>query len=88
MGLADDLGDWTDVDGAQYVLGRALGLFADQTFVQVKWVFWANNPLGQALYDMLHDLVKAGVLEHRVEPDDQFGWRTATPLDGLTVEHG
>ncbi|MGN9810170.1 hypothetical protein ACTMSW_12525 [Micromonospora sp. BQ11] len=84
MALADDLAEWTDVDGAQYVLGRSLGLFSDRSFQQVKWVFWSNDPLGQALWDMLHALVEAGVLEYRDEPDHQFRWRTATPLDGLT----
>ncbi|MEV1319622.1 hypothetical protein AB0J14_26485 [Micromonospora arborensis] len=86
MGLADALAEWTDVDGAQYELGRAVGLFSDDTFLQVKWVFSSNNPLGQALYDMLHALVQAGVLEYRDEPDHQFRWKTAAPLDGLTVK--
>ncbi|MET8909584.1 hypothetical protein [Micromonospora sp. NPDC004551] len=86
MALADDLAEWTDVDGAQYELGRSLGLFTDRTFMQVKWVFWSDNRLGQALWDMLHALVQAGVLECRDEPDHQVRWRTATPLGGLTVE--
>ncbi|MEU4474074.1 hypothetical protein [Micromonospora sp. NPDC023888] len=83
MGLAHALAEWTDVDSAQYELGRTLGLFTDRTFMQVKWVFWSDNPVGAALVDMLHALVKAGVLEHRDEPDHQFRWKTATPLDGL-----
>ncbi|GIF78619.1 hypothetical protein Asi02nite_81370 [Asanoa siamensis] len=86
MGLADALAEWTDVDGAQYELGRTVGLFADRTFFQVKWVFWSNNPLGQALCDMLHALVKAGVLDYRDEPDNQFRWKTAAPLDGPTAD--
>ncbi|MCG5441134.1 hypothetical protein NIE79_000068 [Micromonospora sp. NIE79] len=86
MALADELAEWTDVDGAQYELGRAVGLFTDQMFLQVKWVFWSDNPLGQALWDMLHELVKAGVLEYRDEPDHQFRWKTATPFGGLTAE--
>ncbi|MGW5582066.1 hypothetical protein [Micromonospora chokoriensis] len=83
MGLADALNEWTDADGAQYELGSAMGLFADRTFLQVKWVFWSNDPLGQALWDMLHALVRAGVLEHRDEPDHQFRWKTAAPIGGL-----
>ncbi|WP_433133727.1 hypothetical protein ACQPWW_16640 [Micromonospora sp. CA-240977] len=79
MGLADALAEWTDVDGAQYELGRTVGLFADRTFLQVKWVFWSDNPVGEALLDMLHTLVRAGVLEHRDEPDHQFRWKTAAP---------
>ncbi|MEU7613456.1 hypothetical protein [Micromonospora sp. NPDC049204] len=85
MGLADALADWTDVDGAQYALGRAVGLFVDHTFLQVKWVFWSDSPVGAALYDMLHALVRAGVLDHRDEPDHQFRWKTATPPDGRTA---
>ncbi|WP_262282227.1 hypothetical protein [Micromonospora sp. MA102] len=84
MALGDDLAEWTDVDCAQYELGRSLGLFSGRSFMQVKWVFWSNNPLGQALWDMLQALVKAGVLEYRDEPDHQFRWRTAMPLGALT----
>ncbi|SCE95058.1 hypothetical protein [Micromonospora chokoriensis] len=56
MGLADALTEWTDVDGAQYESGRSMGLFTDRTFLQAKWVFWSSDPLGQALFDMLHTL--------------------------------
>ncbi|MFF0153566.1 hypothetical protein [Micromonospora sp. NPDC005203] len=83
MSLADALAQWTDVDGAQYEVGRTMGLFTGRTFPQVKWVFWSDNPVGAALYDMLHALVRAGVLDHRDEPDHQFRWKTAAPLDGL-----
>jgi hypothetical protein len=83
MNLADTLAEWTDVDSAQYELGRRIGLFTDRAFQQVKWVFWTENPLGRALWDMLHSLVNAGVLEYRDEPDHQFRWKSATPLDGL-----
>jgi hypothetical protein len=36
MSLAEPLAQWTDVDGAQYELGRTLGLFTDRTFQQAK----------------------------------------------------
>jgi hypothetical protein len=49
----------------------------------VKWVFWTENPLGTARWETLHSLARAGVLEYRDEPDDQFRWNSATPLDGL-----
>ncbi|MEV7122316.1 hypothetical protein [Kitasatospora griseola] len=76
MNLREGLDDWTDWDGAAFELGRALGLFAEPvTFTHVKWVFWTDNPLGNALHEMLLQLVAAGVLERRDEPDDeQFRW--------------
>jgi hypothetical protein len=83
MGLAEDLLEWTDVDVASYELGRAVGLFQDRTFLEVKGVFWSNNPLGRVLYDILGALATAGVLEYREQPDDQFRWKTAAPLDSL-----
>ncbi|WP_203935295.1 hypothetical protein [Virgisporangium ochraceum] len=73
MTLADNLTDWTDSDGAAYELGRALGLFAGRTFLDVKGVFWDNNPLGNGLHDALLLLVRAGVLEVR-DGEDQFRW--------------
>jgi len=83
VGLSADLADWTDWDVAQFALGRALGLFAGRPFLKVKSVFWTDNPLGNALYDMLQALVRAGILEHRDAPDDQFRWRADAPLAGL-----
>ncbi|MDG4824389.1 hypothetical protein O7635_21265 [Asanoa sp. WMMD1127] len=84
MALADALADWTDIDGAQYQLGRVVGLFADQSFGDVKWVFWTDNPLGQALHDMLFNLTQAGVLDHRDDDGElQFRWLTPSPLDAL-----
>ncbi|MEU9233502.1 hypothetical protein [Streptomyces subrutilus] len=44
------------------------------TFRQVKSVFWTDNPLGNALHEVLLQLVAAGVLERREEPDEQFLW--------------
>jgi hypothetical protein len=74
MGFADDLADWTDWDGAAYDLGRALGLFSGRGFVDVKHVFWTDNPLGEGLHDALLALARAGVLDRRDEPDEQFRW--------------
>lgn len=74
--FSEGLADWTDWDGAAFTLGRSLGIFSEtETFTQVKWVFWTNNPLGNALHEMLVQLTAAGVLERRDEPDDiQFRW--------------
>jgi len=75
MPLAEVLADWTDVDIASYELGRCLGLFGGQNFhIDVKHVFWTNNPLGNGLYGALLELVSAGVLEMREAPDRQFRW--------------
>jgi hypothetical protein len=72
--LADDLGDWTDWDGAAYALGCAVGLFREVDFLRVKHVFWTDNQLGNGLHDALLALVNAGVLDRREEPDEQFRW--------------
>jgi hypothetical protein len=73
--LSEGLTDWTDWDGAAFVVGRSLGIFEEfVTFTQVKSVFWTDNPLGNALHEVLLQLVAAGVLERREEPDEQFLW--------------
>ncbi len=77
MTLADSLADWTDSDVAQYELGRSVGLFDASEFLDEKGVFWTDNPLGNALRAALLALVDGQVLEHRVEPDDQFRWRAS-----------
>jgi hypothetical protein len=74
MSLADDLPNWTDWDGAAFALGRALGLFPDRHFREVKYIFWNSNALGDGLHDALLALAAAGVLDRREEPDEQFRW--------------
>ena len=89
MSLAEDLADWTDWDVSAYYLGRSLGLFRDQNFSKdAKHVFWTDNDLGNGLHDALLALVKARVLEHREEPDEQFRWQrlqAAAPTRWLTT---
>ena len=75
MTLADDLADWTDWDGAEFALGRALGLFEGCDFTQVKHVFWTDNALGDGLHEALLTLVRAGVLDRRDAGDEQFRWQ-------------
>jgi hypothetical protein len=75
MELHKQLDDWTDWDGAAFLVGRALGLFERSTFLDVKGAFWTDNRLGNGLHTVLLDLVEAGVLERRQEPDEQFRWR-------------
>lgn len=70
-----ELGDWTDWDGAAFLLGRALGVFPESAeFPRVKGVFWTENALGDALHEVLVVLSGAGVLERRDVPDEQFRW--------------
>ncbi len=76
--LANDLAAWTDWDWAAYRLGRAIGLFGDQTFFQVKGVFWTDSALGDGLHAALGALVDAGVLDQRGEPDLQYRWSPDT----------
>ncbi|GAA1870407.1 hypothetical protein [Asanoa iriomotensis] len=78
MTLAERLGEWTDWDGAQYELGRALGLFEGRAFAETKGVFWTDNALGNGLHETLLVLVQAGVLDRREEPDEQFRWRATS----------
>jgi hypothetical protein len=79
--LPQDLAEWEDWDGAAYLLGRALGLFENQSYLEVKGVFWTDNHLGNGLHDALLSLVRAGVLERRDEPDEQFRWQP--PVGGV-----
>jgi hypothetical protein len=58
-------GEWYDYDQAQCALVVALGLYehAGRTFGPAKWVFWTDNPVGNALARFLDELVAGGVLE-------------------------
>jgi hypothetical protein len=72
--LASDLQERTDWDGAGYLLGIHLGILSGNFATDNKHVFWTDNDLGNGLHEALLGLVKAGVLEHRSEPDEQFRW--------------
>lgn len=73
--LSEELAEWTYWDGAAFSVGAALGIFGEsEQFLRVKGVFWTDNPLGNALHEILIQLVAAGVLERREEPDEQFRW--------------
>jgi len=75
MSLAEDLAEWLDWDLAAYLFGRSLGLFQNQAFqTDAKHVFWTDNDLGNGLHDALLALARAGVLERREQPDEQFRW--------------
>ena len=74
--LRDLLTEWTDMDFAQYALACSLGLMSpdDDPMGRVKHVFWAANPIGDLLFRILGELVAAGILGHRDEPDYQYRW--------------
>jgi hypothetical protein len=80
MTFADDLADWTDWDCAGYAVGVTLGIFTgDEERQSVKWIFWSANPLGEELANVLDALVRAGILEHRDEPEQQYRWACTQP---------
>lgn len=75
MTLRNKLSDWTDWDAASYVFGCEIGIFSGvEEWITVKSIFWSKNALGEGLLEALDALVKAGVVEHRSEPDDQYRW--------------
>lgn len=75
MQLSKQLEEWEDWDWAAFLVGSHLGIFTESaSFTSVKAVFWTDNPLGNALHEMLVLLAAAGVLERRQEPDEQFRW--------------
>lgn len=58
------LADWQDGDVAAYYLALTIGIFDDpDPWGGKKHILWTNNPLGNALYDMLVELANADVLE-------------------------
>lgn len=74
--LRERLSDWEDWDGAAFSLAQSIGLMSPDVRFQLeaKHVFWTAHPVGNALHNMLGELVKAGVLENRDAPDDQYRW--------------
>ena len=70
--LADILGDWTDPDGAGFLLGVTLGLWENtwESFQREKHRFWTNDPLGSAIWELLRVLGREGRLESKGLADD------------------
>src|SRR5438067_9988579 len=67
------LAEWTDWDVAGYALAVSLGLMPGAPgFGRAKHVFWSDHPAGTALLGILDELVAAGVLDRRAEPDRQY----------------
>lgn len=79
--LKERLTGWTDWDLAAFHLGACLGFWPDMGappgedhWHGVKGVMWSSNPLGNALYNFLDELVTAGMLEKQIESDIQYRW--------------
>jgi hypothetical protein len=81
--LRDSLKDWTDIDGAQFELARRLGLINEEaSFQDTKHLWWTDNPVGNAMADLLEEMEDAGLVECRHEPDHQYRW-ILKPLKSL-----
>lgn len=83
MSFRESLKGWLDIDVAQYELGISIGLIEPKYnfHSDTKHVFWCDNPVGNALYKILEELVDAGVLEknqdrlqYRWNPDFRGSW--------------
>ena len=75
------LKDWTEIDTAAFHIGVALGIIPPlqdkkeiYNFGGKKWVFWTQNPLGTALFNILETLVSADVLEKHEGDDHLYRW--------------
>ncbi len=77
--LREELSDWHDWDVVAFLLARCLGLMGpDVAFAtDAKHVFWTDNTIGNMLHNMLNELVAAGVLDGRDEPDYQYRWNSS-----------
>jgi multicopper oxidase len=65
------LTNWSDFDAAQRAIAICFGLMtADTPALNVKWVFWTDNPISRMLTQTLNALVESGVLE--TNEDEQF----------------
>ena len=89
--LKESLVEWTDIDWAGFQLAICLGLMPpdDNLFrTKAKHVFWTNNPVGDALYQMMRELAGVGILEYdeeemryRWNPVFKGSWEIATPAE-------
>jgi hypothetical protein len=76
--LSMTLREWTDWDHAGFHVGRALGLFDRQSWLETNHLLWTDNPIGKMLHLVLGELASSGILDRRAEPDDQFRWSSPT----------
>jgi len=79
--LREQLANWMDEDCARHLLAVHLGIFPEgpsedpwDVFRENKWVYWTENPLGAALWEMMNHLVSIGAMEY--DPEDlRFRWK-------------
>jgi hypothetical protein len=76
--LSTTLREWTDWDVAGFCVGRSLGLFDRQSWLETKHIFWTDNPAGKMLQAMLGELATSGILDRRDKPDTQYRWSSPT----------
>jgi hypothetical protein len=73
--LRTALVEWTDFDVSAHALAQCLGIISPADPMRgAKAVYWSNNSLGNALHQILEELVATGVLEKREVPDIQYRW--------------
>lgn len=67
----EDLSEWQDLESAMLFLGKSLGVFECETPEEIKKAFWSmkseTSCMFDFLYDSLHKLKNAGVLEFNSE---------------------
>lgn len=76
MTLKEKLADWVDWDGAEFELAVTLGILpaGEESWLKNKAIFWSANRADDFLHEILQAFVKAGILEYRTEPDQQYRW--------------
>jgi hypothetical protein len=81
--LEERLADWNDWDMAAYQVGACLGFWPEfggpiaygaDPWNGVKGIMWSNHPISESIYNFIDELVKAGMLEMRLEPDTAYRW--------------
>ena len=76
-GLSEDLRGWTDGDVAECSLAISLGIMdpieSYESWSKVRYIFSTDNPLENALCDILDRLVSVGALL-RSERGPQYRW--------------
>lgn len=77
MTLKEKLADWMDWDGAEFELAVTLGILdgGQESWIKNKAIFWSANRTGDFLHTILQEFVKAGILEYRTEPEQQYRWK-------------
>ncbi len=62
----NDMNEWVDFDVALFLIGRALGVFANEyhEIPNIKPLLWSQNPVNNCLYNIANELVRIGYLEY------------------------